>query len=618
MCGIFGVLLFEPSAQTRIEDLLIDGLKKLEYRGYDSAGVSILAKDQILTVRMKGKIENLQNEIEKIDFAEKESTNEVGIGHTRWATHGRASSENAHPHTTENVAVVHNGIIENFKEIRLEMQKKGRKFSSETDSEVIPHLISCFMEEENLSPLEATKKAIRKLEGAFAIVAIFKKYHGLMIATRKGSPLAIGFSDMGLFVGSDAYVLAEKSEKICYLEEGDVCLLKLHSEEPSVQIFDDLGQKVERPTQNCSNSGAVIGKGNFRHFMLKEIFEQPIILGEIISHLHDFDEKKLHQSGLKAPSDINIIGCGTSFFSGMVARYWFEKISGIRTQIDIASEFRYRSPILAEKGLSFFISQSGETADTFAALKFAAKMEQTTVVLVNVIESSMARMADFVLPILAGPEIGVASTKAFTAQLMNFAFLALEFGLQNGNLSKEKFQEAIDSLLEIPGRISVLLSREIEIKKIAKLISDSKTILYTGRGVSSAVAFEGALKLKELSYIHAEAIAAGELKHGPIALVDENVPVIAIAPRDAVFEKIASNLREIAARGGKIILFSDAKGVRELEDVIWESFVVPEFNGDFSPLIYSVPLQLLAYHVALFKGTDVDQPRNLAKSVTVE
>lgn len=608
MCGIFGIINFTNEVNS-LTDKIIDGLEKLEYRGYDSSGISVLQNGEIQTLRAEGKLLNLKKKSSEIS-----GKHSVGIGHTRWATHGKADSINAHPHCTEEVAVVHNGIIENFKEIREKLKKQGHKFHSQTDSEVIPHLITNLMKSEHLSPFEATRKAAKQLEGAFAIAVIFKNYDNLLIGGRKGSPLAIGLSENSAFIGSDAIALSGFANKICYLEEGEICQIDKKNE---ILIYDEHDQKILPKFNPFQLSGAATGKGNFRHFMLKEIFEQPVVLADLLKHLYN-EESNLINLPEFNPSQINIIACGTSFYAASIAKYWIEKIAKIPTHIDIASEFRYRDSVLETNSLNIFVSQSGETADTLAALKYVKNQGLKTLALVNAEESSMARIADVTLPILAGPEIGVASTKAFTSQLMNFAFLALKLAVDKEILKIQEFNQHINHLQEIPGRISNVLSSESKIKQIAKILSKSEYVIFTGRGVSSSISFEGALKLKELSYIHAQAIAAGEFKHGPIALVDENLPIIATVPNDELFEKTASNLREISARGGKLIILSDQKGLRALEDVTFESFAISNFNNIFSPILYVTPLQLLAYHTALIKGTDVDQPRNLAKSVTVE
>lgn len=615
MCGIIGVTGRDNASQ-----LIVEGLKCLEYRGYDSAGIATVEGKNISRARAEGKIVNLEKSLKK-----KSLKGNIGIGHTRWATHGAPNEKNAHPHATEKVAVVHNGIIENYLDIRKELQKAKHEFASDTDTEAIPHIITKYLNE-GLSKKGAVVKAVSKLEGAYAIGVIFAGDEKRMFAARHGAPLVIGYAEKEKYIASDALALASLTNKICYLEEGDIAELT----PDNVTIYNDKGKKVEREISLSNLSSINIGKENYRHFMQKEIFEQPTVIGD---NLHAYYNATANQINLpKIPFNlddiekITIIGCGTSYYAGKIATYWIERISGIRAEVDIASEFRYRNAIMAKKGISVFISQSGETADTLAALKYAKNQGQKIVAIVNTTESSIAREADVVLPIYSGPEIGVASTKAFTTQLCTLAFFMLK-------VTKQRFPKRIDeinriakSMLEIPALLSEILERDGEIKKLSDFITDARSIIYVGRGVSFPLALEGALKLKEISYIHAEAFAAGELKHGPIALIDEDVPVIAIAPNDNLFEKTASNIREIASRGGKIVLFSNKKGVSKLKDVCDKTFVMPDVDCSklpaicdlINPLIYSVPIQLLAYYVAVNKGTDVDQPRNLAKSVTVE
>jgi glucosamine--fructose-6-phosphate aminotransferase (isomerizing) len=615
MCGIIGII-----GKSEVASRLVEGLKKLEYRGYDSAGIATIFENKIIRLRAEGKIVNLENLLTKNPVL-----GNAGIGHTRWATHGAPSEKNAHPHATGKVAVVHNGIIENYQNLRSELEGKGYKFHTETDTEVVPNLISYFLDN-GKNPEEAVFSALKKLDGAYALGIIFASEPDCLYAARKGSPLAVGHGAGENFIGSDAMALVNLTNKISYLDEGDVAKITCDK----VEIFDANATPVTRAITISNLSTLSMGKENYRHFMQKEIFEQPSVVGD---NLHAYFNP--HSSEIMLPQinfdltkieQITIVACGTSYYAGMVASYWFEKIAKTKTTTEIASEFRYREAILSKNGLAIFISQSGETADTLAALRYAKANGQKIVAIVNSVESTMAREADIVLPIYSGPEIGVASTKAFTAQLMTLAFLALKISEVKNIFAEKEFKELTSSLLEIPALMAKSLTLDGVIKQIASELSKAQDIIYIGRGVSFPLAMEGALKLKEVSYIHSEATAAGELKHGPIALIDENVPVIAIAPSDELFDKTASNIREVAARGGKIILISDEKGIKNLEDIAQAAVEMPfidcnksKFNCLISaPIIYAVPIQLLAYHVAVQKGTDVDQPRNLAKSVTVE
>lgn len=615
MCGIIGV-----TGRSDATNLIVEGLKRLEYRGYDSAGIATISNGKVTRARAEGKIINLETALSK-----KHLSGNLAIGHTRWATHGSPNEKNAHPHATERVAVVHNGIIENYLEIRKNLESEGHIFASDTDTEVIPHIITKFLNQ-GCGKKEAVVKAVAELEGAYAIGIIFADDEERVFTARHGAPLVIGYADNEKYIASDALALASLTNKICYLEEGDIAELT-----PSnVNIFNKQGEVVEREINLSNLSGINIGKENYRHFMQKEIFEQPSVIGD---NLHAYYNALVNQISLpKIPFDlkdiekVTIIGCGTSYYAGKIACYWIEKIARTRAEVDIASEFRYRNTIMAKNGVSVFISQSGETADTLAALKYAKAQGQKIVAIVNTVESSIAREADVVLPIYSGPEIGVASTKAFTTQLCTLAFLMMEIAKQKYPQKIDEINNIAKSILEVPKMISDILERDDEIEKLSHSITDARSIIYVGRGVSFPLALEGALKLKEISYIHAEAFAAGELKHGPIALIDEDVPVIAIAPYDELFDKTASNIREIAARGGKIVLLSSKQGVDKLQDVCESCFIMPNVDCSkiegicdlINPLIYSIPIQLLAYHVAVNKGTDVDQPRNLAKSVTVE
>lgn len=607
MCGIVGII-----GKANVADLLVDCLKRLEYRGYDSAGIAVLEKNGIKYTKSKGKIFNLEKKM----GAEKISSN-IGIGHTRWATHGIPNEKNAHPHCTENVAVVHNGIIENFESLRKTLEQQGHKFSSDTDTEVITHLLDSFIVQ-GKSPKEAMQATLKKLDGAFAMAAIFKGEDDLIICARRGSPLAIGLSDNAMFLGSDAMVLSPLTQKICYLEEGDWATLHKNN----FQIYSHENKEVDRPIHTSTITSAMIGKDGYKHFMMKEIHEQPGIIGDIIrtsltSKQSDFEQYK-NILNFKKVESINIIACGTSFYAGLVAKHWIESKVGIPVNVDIASEFRYRCPPITKNSLSIFISQSGETADTLAALNYVKSKQGTCVALVNVPESSIARESDAILKISAGPEIGVASTKAFTAQLSVMACLTLLMGAEKNKITDKEFQEISQSLQAIPSALLSIFKQENQIIQAAHYLMKAQSILYIGRGLNFPIAMEGALKLKELSYIHAEGYAAGEMKHGPIALIDENVPVVVLAPSDELYGKTISNVEEVIAREGQIIFIGDKEGIEKFGNKAKYTIEIPQMQGFCTPLLYTLPVQLLAYHTANLKGTDVDQPRNLAKSVTVE
>lgn len=605
MCGIIGVI---GSQQVSLP--MVEALKRLEYRGYDSAGIATSVNGTIQRCRAEGKLANLEA---KLNDSPIEGT--TGIGHTRWATHGIPSEANAHPHATDLVALVHNGIIENFQDIRDELIEEGYEFGSQTDTEVIPTLITHHLKE-GMSPKDAVHACLSRLDGAFALGIIFTQHPDILIAARRGSPLAIGYGEDEMFIGSDAMALAPLTSRICYLEEGDWAVLN----RDKVEIFDEEGNSVERDVRSTNISRDEIGKGNFAHYMQKEIFEQPVVIGETLN-MYAADGQ-IHMPdlpfSLKDIEQVDIVACGTSYYAGLVARYWIESLARIPTNIDIASEFRYREPILSPKGLTILISQSGETADTLAALRYAKAQQQPTLAIVNVAESSMANEADAILQTCAGPEIGVASTKAFTTQLTTLAALAIALSKAKQSMPEKMIAQYCHALAEVPAKVSEILHHDDEIRELAQRISFAKDMLYIGRGTSYAIAHEAALKMKEISYIHAEAYAAGEMKHGPIALIDEGMPVIAIAPSDELFEKTASNIQEAAARGARIIAFTDRKGLAALGDVVSETIRFPTVAPFVAPILYTIPAQLLAYHTAVAKGTDVDQPRNLAKSVTVE
>jgi glucosamine--fructose-6-phosphate aminotransferase (isomerizing) len=608
MCGIVGILGLTPVAGH-----LLDALKRLEYRGYDSAGIATLDHGVLARRRAEGKLRALEIRLEKEPLG-----GNIGIGHTRWATHGRPTESNAHPHATAEVAVVHNGIIENFRELRETLIKNGAKFGSETDTEVVAHLVSAEIKM-GKSPVDAVAAALKQLRGAFALAFLFAGQDNLMIGARKGSPLAIGYGDGEMFLGSDAIALAPFTDTISYLEDGDWAVLT----RKGVEIHDAQGATVERAVIKSTATAQMVDKGNHKHFMAKEIHEQPEVVGHTLAHYIDMVTEKVALPE-KLPFDwrkikrLSISACGTAYYAGLVAKYWFERFARMPVEIDIASEFRYRGAPLEPGDLAIFISQSGETADTLATLRYAREHKQHILSVVNVPSSSIARESDVVMPTLAGPEIGVASTKAFTCQLAVLACLALAAGRARGELSDADEQKLVHALIETPRLMAQALTLEPQIEKLAHELAKARDVLYLGRGTSFPIALEGALKLKEISYIHAEGYAAGELKHGPIALIDETIPVIVIAPHDRVFEKTVSNMQEVAARGGKIILVTDPKGAKEATIESLETIILPEMASTVTPLVYAVAVQLIAYHTAAAIGTDVDQPRNLAKSVTVE
>jgi len=607
MCGIIGIV-----GKEEVADRLVDGLRRMEYRGYDSAGVCTVFEGELIRRRAPGKLLNLVKEL-----AVNPAHGNIGIAHTRWATHGAPTAANAHPHATEKLALVHNGIIENFRSLREELQAKGRVFESQTDTEVVAHLVSEKVEG-GMSPIEAVKASLPQLRGAFALAIAFREEPDMLIGARLGSPLVVGYGDGETFLGSDALALAPLTQRITYLEEGDWVIVRREG----VEIFDKHNNPVKRAIVASGASAAAVEKGNYRHFMQKEIFEQPTVVAQTLqSYIRRDDESvALPQIDfdLSAIKRVTIVACGTSYYAGLVAKYWFEAFARLPVDIDVASEFRYRDPVLEAGGLAIFISQSGETADTLAALRHCKENGQTIAVVVNVPTSSMAREADLLLPTHAGPEIGVASTKAFTCQLAVLAALAAHLAVKRGRVTREEERHIVNQLLETPSALNAALAHDDEIAAMAHLIAPARDVLYLGRGQDYPLALEGALKLKEISYIHAEGYAAGEMKHGPIALIDEAVPVIVIAPSGPLFEKTVSNMQEVRARGGKIVLISDAEGLAEASEGCLATIEMPKVHPLIAPLVYAVPVQLLAYHVACVKGTDVDQPRNLAKSVTVE
>ena len=608
MCGIFGIV-----GEDSIVEKILGSLTRLEYRGYDSSGIAISdsEKKKILCFRAEGKLEKLKKILKN-----KKINGQIGIGHTRWATHGVPSEKNAHPHYTDSVAIVHNGIIENYIKLKKELSDKGCKFKSQTDSEVIAHLLTQFLNK-GLSPNEAIKETLPKLEGAFALAILFRD-HKKLIGARKGSPLALGISKKTFFLGSDSIAIAPHTQNICYLDEGDWVEIN----KSSFKIYDSSNNEVNREIQLTSYNNKNSGKGNFNHFMQKEIFEQPSVLGDSLSRFINPTQKTIQIPNLKLNwnkiKSIKFVACGTSYYACLVATYWFQKYSKIPAEAELASEFRYKSQIKLSSQLCVFISQSGETADTLAALRHAKKHKMKILSIVNVVESSIARESNFVIPTAAGPEIGVASTKALTAQLCVLSCLCIFISKKKKIISKSNEEKLTKSIIEIPSKISEVLKKNKKIEKVSKDISVAKSCLFIGRGVCYPIALEGALKLKEISYIHAEGYASGEMKHGPIALIDKKMPVVAICPKNFIFEKNLSNIQEILARGGKVYVITDKKGEIYFKDLKIKKLVIPDVEEFVSPILYCVPVQLLAYYAAVIKGTDVDQPRNLAKSVTVE
>jgi glutamine---fructose-6-phosphate transaminase (isomerizing) len=608
MCGIVGIL-----GRSAVATQVVDALKRLEYRGYDSAGVATLENGRLERRRAEGKLRNLE-----LKLSQEPLSGAIGIGHTRWATHGKPNETNAHPHATDKLAVVHNGIIENFRELKAELQGQGVRFETETDTEVVAQLVTHAMRQ-GRSPADAVAATLPRLRGAFALAFLFAGEEDQLIGARHGAPLAIGYGDGEMYLGSDALALAPFTNEVTYLEDGDWAVLS----RDRAEIRNGTGKPVARPRQIVPPGTSVAEKGNYRHFMAKEIHEQPEVVGRTLAHYVDFTAGKVCFPGV-LPFDfrdltrLSISACGTAYYAGLIAKYWFERLARIPVEIDVASEFRYREAPLERGGLSLFVSQSGETADTLASLRYAKEQGQHILSVVNVPTSTIARESAVVAPTLAGPEIGVASTKAFTCQLTVLLCLAILAGRARGTLSEADEKALVDSLIAVPTLMAEAVKREHQIEVLTRDLAKATDVLYLGRGTSYPLALEGALKLKEISYIHAEGYAAGELKHGPIALIDETLPVIVIAPHDAIFEKTVSNMQEVAARGGRIILLTDERGAEQAGLDTLATIVLPEMNPIVAPIVYALPVQLLAYHTAVFMGKDVDQPRNLAKSVTVE
>jgi glucosamine--fructose-6-phosphate aminotransferase (isomerizing) len=607
MCGIIGILGKAP-----VTPLLVEALKRLEYRGYDSAGVATLVNGHIDRRRAEGKLINLEARLAKEPLS-----GVIGIGHTRWATHGKPSERNAHPIATDRVAIVHNGIIENFQELKDELVAEGRRFESDTDTEVVAQLLTSYLERQ-MSPEDAMGKAMERLRGAFALVALFSGRHDILMGARRGSSLAVGYGDGEMYIGTDALALAPFTNRVSYLEDDDWVVLKADG----ATVYQGT-QKVKRPIKKSGLSSALIGKGNHQHFMLKEIHEQPAVIGDTLHSYLDPATRSVRLPVMpfdwSTVSRVSMTACGTAFYACMVAKYWFEKLARMSVEIEVASEFRYREPPLPECGVCIAVSQSGETIDTLEALRYAKTQNQTLLSVVNVPESAIARLSHVALLTQAGPEIGVASTKAFTTQLVVLLAAAIAAGRARGTLSREEEERLALAMIELPSRVNETLNMEEDYRRIAEnTLAAARDVLYIGRGSSFPVALEGALKLKELSYIHAEGYAGGEMKHGPIALIDDAVPVVVVAPTDAIFDKIASNFEQVRARGGRLVLLSDKAGVARLGAKAETSIALPDVDPIVAPILYTVAVQLLAYYTALAKGTDIDQPRNLAKSVTVE
>ena len=607
MCGIIGIVGSAP-----VQDRLAGGLKRMEYRGYDSAGVCTVDHGALIRRRAEGKLANLVRVL-----ADDPAPGNTGIAHTRWATHGKPNTKNAHPHATGEVALVHNGIIENFKSLREELEARGRKFESETDTEVVAHLVSEQVEN-GASPEDAVKAILPRLRGAFALAVAFRQHPELLIGARLGSPLVVGYGEGETYLGSDAIALAPLTQRISYLDEGDWVVIT----RDGARIFDKDDNPVEREIVASGVTSLSIDKGNHRHFMMKEIYEQPIVVAQTLrSYLRPLEEQvALPQMDfdLSSIERVVIVACGTASYVGMIGKYWIEQMARLPVDVDVASEFRYRDPVLGPGVLGVVVSQSGETADTLAALRHMKAAGVTTAGIINVPTSSMAREVDLLLPTHAGPEIGVASTKAFTCQLAVMAALSVNLARAKGKLDAAAEAEIVRQLEEAPAAINAALAHDANIESMAHIIAAARDVLYLGRGPDFPLALEGALKLKEISYIHAEGYASGEMKHGPIALIDEAVPLIVIAPGGPLFEKTVSNMQEAMARGAKVVLISDAEGLAEAGSDAMATIEMPAVHPLIAPLVYAVPIQLLAYHVAVTKGTDVDQPRNLAKSVTVE
>jgi glutamine---fructose-6-phosphate transaminase (isomerizing) len=608
MCGIVGIV-----GKSAVANQVVDALKRLEYRGYDSAGVATLENGRLERRRAEGKLFNLELKLSQAPLS-----GAIGIGHTRWATHGKPNETNAHPHATEKLAVVHNGIIENFRELKSDLQAKGVIFETETDTEVVAQLVSEEMRR-GRSAVEAVEAVLPRLRGAFALAFLFAGQEDLLIGARHGAPLAVGYGDGENYLGSDALALAPFTDEVTYLEDGDWTILS----RSSVEIREVGGKPISRPRQKVPVGTFMVDRGNYRHFMAKEIHEQPEVVGRTLAHYVKFTSGRVEMPddlGIdwRSINRLNISACGTAYYAGLVSKYWFERLARLPVEIDVASEFRYREAPIERGGASLFVSQSGETADTLACLRYVKAQGQRAISVVNVTTSTIARESSAIAPTLAGTEIGVASTKAFTCQLAVLLCLAIAAGRARGTLSEADERELVDALIGVPGFMAEAVKREAEIEVLARDLAKATDVLYLGRGTSYPLALEGALKLKEISYIHAEGYAAGELKHGPIALIDETMPVIVIAPHDAIFEKTVSNMQEVSARGGRIILITDERGAQETGLDTFATIVMPAVNPVVAPIVYAMPVQLLAYHTAVFMGKDVDQPRNLAKSVTVE
>ena len=606
MCGIIGINSNKPVSAS-----IIDSLKKLEYRGYDSAGIATLSSGFINEVKSEGRVDNLEK-----NSLVKNMEGTIGIGHVRWATHGLPNSINAHPHSSQNVSVVHNGIIENSTLLKKFLVGKGHKFKSQTDTEVIVHLITENLKKDNI--VSSIKKTLKSLQGSFALGIIFKDQPDLIVGARRGSPLAVGYGPNENYLGSDSYALKSMTNKITYLNDGEFCVIK----KDYVEFFDEEGCKINKKVLELSTDEERYDKGDYKHFMAKEIEEQPNTIKNGIKEYIDYSNNDINIYNfpwkINEISSVTLIGCGTAYHSCLMAKYWFEKLTSLDVSVDIASEFRYRKNRFKKENLYIFVSQSGETADTYAALDLCKKNEMKTCAVVNVIESSIARDSEFVLPIHCGTEIGVASTKAFLGQILILYILSLKLGFLRKDLKKDLFNEKIKDLKQLPKLVEQTLLTDNRIQTISNTFNEAKGSMFLGRGFSYPIALEGALKLKELSYIHAEGYPAGEMKHGPLALIEEGMPVVVLAPRDSYYKKTISNMQEVIARGAKVLLITNKSANEIVSENIWETLEVESTNEDLLPFLLTIPLQKLAYYSALKKGFDIDKPRNLAKSVTVE
>ncbi len=606
MCGIIGIVSYKDTTSR-----ILDSLKKLEYRGYDSAGISTIFNGEIVENKCAGKVVDLEKLIKKTSLS-----GNIGIGHVRWATHGVPNELNAHPHSSEDVSVVHNGIIENSSILKKKLVEKGHFFKSQTDTEVVTHLITEHLKK--LSYLEAVFETLKELEGSFALGIIFKKFDNLIVGARRGSPLAVGYGDKEKYLGSDSYALNSMTNEVSYLDDGDVCVIS----KDKIEFFDKNNKRIDKKIYQLSSDKGIYDKGGFKDFMSKEIFEQPSVIKKCINEYFDKIRKEINIVNFpidpKKITKVNLIACGTAYHACVLGKYWFEEFTNLDANVDVASEFRYRNNKIKDNELYIFVSQSGETADTIAALDFCKKNGAKTCSIVNVTESSLSRLSDLVLPIHVGPEVGVASTKAFTGQILVLLLFILKISRIRNEIKENEYFDIVNDLEKIHSDVSLILEKKKIIEELADDFTDIKGSIFLGRGLSYPIALEGALKFKELTYLHADGYPAGEMKHGPLALIENGMPVVVIAPKDRFYEKTISNMQEVIARGGKILLISDHLVGEDPHENIWYEVKIPKINKFLSPFLTNIPLQLLAYYVALKKGHDIDKPRNLAKSVTVE